>query len=121
LIQKVNRPTHLTLLKSKRSENDPGSSSGSGLFYGGEHQKEPGSEKKDPAPPSLESIEPKDEKPIPHPVSEFEKAGMTAVVQELFEMRKETENAEPARPGLAVKYTNDASPAKGLLLNRKAE
>jgi hypothetical protein len=121
LIHKVNRPSHLTLISSKRTENDPGSSQGSGLFYDGGGQNSPHSDQKDHSPPTAEVPTPSSEKPTLHTVSEIEQTGMTDVVKDLLELRKGNEPSEHNRPGLAVKYTSDASPAKGLLLNRKAE
>jgi len=112
LINKVNGPTKLTLVKaSKGMEHDPGASSGSGLAYERqpEHQKE---EKKE---------EEQDSKgPKLAVVSELEKAGMTEVVKDFYEHRN-NETAAPHSPGLSTRYQTDSSRTKGLLLNKKAE
>ena len=121
MIHKVNRPSHLTLITSKRTENDPGSSQGSGLFYDGESQNQQNPDPK-PQPPELpKDAEGGSEKPALKTVSEIEQPGMTDVVKDLLELRKNSESPEHHRPGLTTKYTNDASPVKGILLNRKAE
>jgi hypothetical protein len=47
-----------------------------------------------------------------------EQIGMTEVVKDFLEQKnRETHNS----PGLSVRYTFDAQPAKGLLLNKKVE
>ena len=52
-------------------------------------------------------------------VISVEQPGMTEVVKDLME-QKQLETPTP-QPGLSSRYSNDASPVKGLLLNRKAE
>lgn len=117
MIQKVNRPTFLKLLgQSKAAENDPGSSQGSGMAY--ERPGEAGSSpQKEDSPQTLsgEDLE-SFKKSQPASGAEIEQAGMTDVIRELFESRKET----PANAGLTTtRYSSEASTAKGLLLNKK--
>ncbi len=112
MINKVNAPPKLTLVKASKSmEHDPGASSGSGLGYERpqERQKEENQEDdKDPKAPKIAVV------------SELEKAGMTEVVKDFYEHRN-GETAPPASPGLSTRYQADASRTKGLLLNKKAE
>lgn len=114
MINKVNRPNALRLVcQSKAPENDPGGSQGSGLAYDGS-QGFAQSEKKDDAKET-----PKSEAPTLSIVVSVEQLGMTEVVKDLLEHKMD---APPANAGLTTtRYSNDSSPAKGLLLNRKAE
>ncbi len=91
-------------------ENDPGASSGSGMAY-----ERPPEHPKDENP----SDESNQKKPKLSVVSELEKSGMTEVVVGFYE-HKNPETA-PTSPGLSSRYHTDHSPAKGLLLNKKAE
>ena len=89
-------------------ENDPGASSGSGLAYERPPEREKEKKQEDHEEPKL-SI-----------VSELEKVGMTEVIKDFYEHK----NPEPTTPsaGLTTKrYSVDATPTKGLLLNKKAE
>ena len=117
MIQKVNRPSYLSLVSSAKSaDHDPGASSGSGLSYDGPPQDASQPQKND-------SSEPKPEGDKSTPVLSVvvnEKMGMTEVVKDFYTQKK-NEEAAPANPGLAIRYSNDSAPAKGLLLNRKAE
>jgi hypothetical protein len=116
LIHKVNRPAYLSLVTaSKASENDPGSSQGSGLFYDGPPQSE------SPPQKSPESEEkPESEKPVSlSVVASVEQVGMTEVVKDFYEHKHDQPTVN--RLGLTTKYAADSSPAKGLLLNKKAE
>jgi hypothetical protein len=108
LIPKVNNSPILKLVPEARTlENDPGSSQGSGVAYEG--------------PPGGGQGEQKEAPPHPIPelrvVGELEKAGMTGVVLEFHEQKKENE----PHAGLSVRYQAPSGGAKGLLLNRKAE
>lgn len=106
MIQKVNRPPMLTLISSTKStENDPGSSQGSGVAY------------ENPSQQQKKEEQPKDE-PKLAVVSELNKPGMTEVVTEFYFQQKSEFHVNP---GLSVRYASDASPTKGLLLNKKAE
>ena len=107
MINKVNATPKLTLVRASKSmEHDPGASSGSGMSY----ERPPEHEEKQPE---------KEQPPKLSVVSELEKAGMTEVVKDFYEHR----NGETPHqaPGLSLRYQTDASPTKGLLLNKKAE
>jgi len=109
VINKVNNPVHLTLVReTKGAENDPGSSTGSGVAY------ERPSAQKDERPE-----EEKKGKPKLAIVSELEKAGMTEVIKDFYE-NKTGEQPTP-QIGLTTRYQVDSSKTKGLLLNKKAE
>jgi hypothetical protein len=115
LIHKVNRPGFLSLVaQPKASENDPGGSQGSGNFYEQQGAPEPESKQK-PEPESIEVAEARAKLAL---VVAVDQIGMTAVVADFLEQKK---NEAPVSPGLSVRYTNDTQPAKGLLLNKKAE
>jgi len=118
LIHKVNRPGFLSLVSQpKQTENDPGSSQGSGNFY--EKQSPPESETPDEPKPVLEKENVDEEhKAKLAVVVATEQIGMTGIVADFLEQKK---NDAPVSPGLSVRYTSDAQPAKGLLLNKKAE
>lgn len=108
MINKINNPIHLTLVKeTKEAENDPGASSGSGLFYQ----------------PPPEQSEEKEEEPKRKrklaPVSELQKSGMTEVVLDFYEHKSQEHHSPQA--GLTSKYQVDSGKSKGLLLNKKAE
>ncbi len=107
MINKVNNVIDLLEVKrTKEAENDPGSSSGSGLAY--ERPPEKG-QNDDP------TEQPASQDPV---VSELDKAGMTSVVLDFFEHKPK----EPAPSiGLTTRYQTDLSRTKGLLLNKKAE
>ena len=110
MIQKVNRPTFLKM--------GSGSHQGSGMAYDGPPQDEPREPKKEPI-SETEDFDSTVKKPHLSLVVAVEQAGMTEVVKDLMEsLRNEP---QPAQPGLSIRYSNDASPVKGLLLNRKAE
>ena len=109
MIPKVNNSPVLKLVPEARSmENDPGSSQGSGVAYEGPPD---GGNPKDP------SEEAPREQVALRVVGELEKAGMTGVVLEFHEQKKESE----PHAGLSVRYQAPSGSAKGLLLNRKAE
>jgi hypothetical protein len=112
LINKVNAPPKLTLIRASKSmEHDPGASSGSGLGYERpreQNQEENQEEEKDSKGPKLAIV------------SELEKAGMTEVVKDFYEHRN-NETPAPQSPGLSTRYQADVSRTKGLLLNKKAE
>ena len=91
---------------AKEAENDPGSSTGSGLAY----ERPPEKEKKDD--------EPESSRPGLRIVTELEKAGMTEVVKEFLENKPEE---SPPSINLTSRYQVDTSKTKGLLLNKKAE
>ncbi len=110
MIHKVNRPSFLN--------TDLGSSQGSGVFYDGPPKEEPQSQKND-AQEKPEDQAPASKKSHLSMVVSVEQAGMTEVVKDLLE-QKQTE-APVQQPGLSTRYSADASPVKGLLLNRKAE
>lgn len=108
MINKVNNPVHLTLVReTKGAENDPGSSSGSGVAY--ERPPEKQEEHQDEKP----------EKPKLMVVSELEKAGMTEVIKDFYEHK--VGDQPPPQIGLTTRYQVDSSKTKGLLLNKKAE
>ncbi len=116
LIQKVNRPAFLTLLQcSKQTESDSGSSPGGGDSYGnGPNDESKPSEIAADAPHSDENAESKNKAP---PIAAaVEKSGMTEVMKELFEKKKET---PAAQPGLTTQYSGTNGTAKGMLLNKK--
>jgi hypothetical protein len=118
LIHKVTRPAFLSLVaQPKQSENDPGGSTGSGNFY--ENQGGPQSETPpDPEAPSPDHFEAEEKKAKLAIVVATEQIGMTAIVAEFLEQKRED---IPVSPGLSIRYVADAQPAKGLLLNKKAE
>jgi hypothetical protein len=117
LIHKVNRPAYLSLIPgAKKSDNDPGASQGGGNAYeqmaGGGSETSKNSSNADP---SGESSANETKLAI---VVSAEQIGMTEVVKDFLEQKnRETHNS----PGLSVRYTFDAQPAKGLLLNKKVE
>ena len=112
MIHKVNRPSFLRLVpKTKQSENDPGSSQGSGNFY----EKYPSKEQESPEKKESRAEELSEEVSAEMVTAQI---GMAEVVKEFLEEKK-TEGA--VSPGLSVRYTSDSQPAKGLLLNKKAE
>ena len=120
MIQKVNRPAYLSLINgAKQAESDPGSSQGSGMAYNGppqQTQNQPQEQKSTPDQNPSDS-----DPPTPHlSVVSNEKMGMTEVVKDLLEQKK---NAEPApqNSGLTTRYSAGAGTVKGMLLNRKAE
>jgi len=107
LINKVNNSVHLTLVKAtKEAENDPGSSTGSGVAYERPPEKNESEEGN------------KDHKPRLSVVSELEKAGMTEVVLNFHENKLQEQSPQI---GLTSRYQIDSSKTKGLLLNKKAE
>jgi hypothetical protein len=118
LIHKVIRPLQLVSVGAAKSpENDPGSSQGSGVAYEGPPQgnqggsnghpeaDDPRNQGKESSPPNL-SI-----------VVAVEQIGMTDVVREFHENKKESE----PRAGLTSRYMEVSGNAKGLLLNKKVE
>jgi hypothetical protein len=107
LINKVNNVIDLLQVKSaKEAENDPGSSSGSGLAYERPPQQE-------------QNGDPNSQEPTQDPVvSELDKPGMTGVVLDFYE-HKPKEHTPSI--GLTTRYQTDLSRTKGLLLNKKAE
>lgn len=111
MIPKVNSSPMLRVVSEPRSaENDPGSSQGSGVAYegtsGGPTQDgEPGSENPSRESPSLQVV------------TVVEQSGMTDVVREFHENKKERDPPS----GLTTRYHPSAGTTKGLLLNRKAE
>jgi len=106
LISKVNNVIDLLQVKSpKEAENDPGSSTGSGLAY----ERPPEQEKKEDEEPNRPGL---------RIVTELEKAGMTEVVKDFYENRPQ--DPQPSSQ-LASRYQVDTSKTKGLLLNKKAE
>ena len=115
MIHKVNRPPALSLISSsKRPENDPGGSQGSGLFYDGPPQKDSPPEKSEPEAES----NPREKRVQLSVVSSVEQTGMTEVVKDFYEHKTETHSINQA--GLTTKYNADSAPAKGMLLNKKA-
>lgn len=119
MIQKVIRPPFLSLVgQSKAPDNDPGSSSGSGMFYDGPLKQESQTPRED-SKSELKLVETIEKVHFPRSAAEIEQPGMTDVVLDLLEHRPE---AAPADPGLTTtKYSNEASTAKGLLFNKKIE
>jgi hypothetical protein len=120
LINKVNRPTHLTLVKgSKASDHDLGGSSGSGVAYEKHADQKPHPEKNAQDLKKSEDGNDTEHSGAPHFV---EQIGMTEVVRDLLEQAHATqEKATGNRAGLTTKYASDGGTAKGLLLNKKAE
>jgi len=103
----VNNVIDLLQVKSAReAENDPGSSSGSGLAYERPPQKDASQNEAD------------SEEPREKVVSELDKSGMTGVVLEFYEHKHQ--ESSPSI-GLTTRYQVDHSKTKGLLLNKKAE
>jgi hypothetical protein len=118
LIHKVNRPSYLSLVSQpKQTENDPGSSQGSGNFYEKQPSKDAEPPPQKPAPTADESLEDEHKAKLAVVVT-VEQIGMGEVVTEFLENKK---GEAPVSPGLSVRYTSDSQPAKGLLLNKKAE
>jgi hypothetical protein len=117
LIHKVNRPTHLSVVSQpKKMENDPGGSQGGGNFYEGSRDSHSENEK------SKKSPKPKSEETAPPELAlvvNLEHMGMTEVMTDFMEHKKN--DVQVVNPGLSVRYTSDSQPAKGLLLNKKAE
>jgi hypothetical protein len=108
VIQKINSPTPLILIRgTKSTENHPEASSGSGMFYDQSKEEQNQSESQDSE--NKENTR----------VSEFEKSGMTEVVLDFFE-HNPVEKPQP-QIGLTTRYQVDATQTKGLLLNKKAE
>ncbi len=97
----------------RSTENDPGSSQGSGVAYDapseGSRDSSPDSE-----PQAQSESEPRSGLRVVVPV---EQSGMTEVVREFHENKKEREPPT----GLTTRYHPSAGNTKGLLLNRKAE
>lgn len=82
------------------------------------HQKPSDSKGSDPEAAKTEPTENAPETRLPT-ASEVDQLGMTEVVKDLLEHKADT---PPANAGLTTtRYSNDSSPAKGLLLNKKAE
>ncbi len=107
MINKVNNVIDLQQVKRAReAENDPGSSTGSGLAYERPPQKEDSKDQ----PPSEDGKE--------RVVSELDKSGMTGVVMDFYEQKPPEQSPSP---GLTTRYQVDHSKTKGLLLNKKAE
>jgi hypothetical protein len=97
-------------------ENDPGGSQGGGNFYEGSGDSHSETEKsKKTAQPSSEETPP----PELALVVSLEPMGMTEVITDFREHKKN--DVQVVNPGLSVRYTSDSQPAKGLLLNKKAE
>jgi len=122
LIHKVNRPSYLSLVQApSQTENDPGSSQGSGLFYDGPTSSESPSQKdasaENPAASDASSKE-KSAQPLAV-VSNGEQPGMTEMIKNFYEHKENHPSVN--RVGLTTKYSTEGSPAKGLLLNKKAE
>ncbi len=129
MINNVNRPPKLILLQaSKQAENDPGSSQGSGMAYDGPPQKDQKKEAEPELKPQANttSSAPSADESTPslRVVTSVEQTGMTSVVMDLLEKRKQYDTSH-STPGLSTRlasmYSADSSPAKGVLLNRKAE
>lgn len=97
---------------------DPGSSQGSGLSYAGPggSGEQPQKDQAQTKDNEKQTVEKKSHLSL---VASVEQPGMTEVVKDLME-QKQLETPTP-QPGLSNRYSNDASPVKGLLLNRKAE
>jgi len=117
LIHKVNRPEFRLIVNSaKSSENDPGSSQGSGLAYEGPpHQSKKQAE-------GQESELQSGEKEPSHPtqsesLSVSEQIDLGNLVREYHESKK----GVAVRPGLTTQYHHEDSQSKGLLLNKKVE
>ena len=114
MIPKVNGSPILKLVPEARSaENDPGSSQGSGVAY----ENAPPPEKEASATPGPEAAEGAAEAPPLRLLPPLEAIGMSEVVREFHEHKKERE----PHSGLSVRYQPGSGNAKGLLLNRKAE
>jgi hypothetical protein len=117
LIPKVNRPEFRLIVNSaKSSENDPGSSQGSGLAFEGPPQQA----KKEAE--AQESEAQASEKESSHPtqsesLSVSEQIDLGNLVREYHESKK----AVAVRPGLTTQYNHEDSQSKGLLLNKKVE
>ena len=118
MIHKVNRPAFLSLVaQPKAPQNDPGGSQGSGNFYEQQPSANPEASQEAPPKPTLDpEDEPKAKLAV---VVTVEQIGMTGVVKDFLENKKNEPQA--TAPGLSLRYTNDSQPAKGLLLNKKAE
>jgi hypothetical protein len=114
LIPKVNSTPLLRVVPEPRSmENDPGSSQGSGVADEGPpgRTEDTESECKSDAPAETEA------KPGLRVVVPVEQSGMTEVVREFHENKKDREPSA----GLTTRYQPSAGNTKGLLLNRKVE
>jgi hypothetical protein len=115
LIHKVNRPAYLKLVESpKKTNTDPGSGSGGGNAY----EQSGNAPSQSPQKPDHSSGEDLTIAQKSADVLAAEQIGMTEVVKDFLEQKKTETHA---RPGLSIKYTLDAQPAKGLLLNKKVE
>jgi len=120
LIPKVNRPEfRLVVNSTKASENDPGSSQGSGVAY--EHL--PRGHEKDPKHASTESQKAASDEASPQTrealsaQSISDQMDLDRLVLEFHE----EQTSDAARPGLTTRYSREDAGAKGLLLNKKAE
>ncbi len=114
MIPKVNSTPLLRIVPEPRSaENDPGSSQGGALAYDGPPA--------DPKGPTEEGPIEAGSEPAPSTVLRVvvpvEKSGMTEVVREFHENKKDREPSA----GLSTRYQPASGSTKGLLLNRKAE
>ena len=122
MIHKVNRPSFLSLVQApSQTENDPGSSQGSGLLYDGPASPESPTQKDadaENAAASDASSKEKNSRPLAV-VSNVEQPGMTEMIKNFYEHKEEHPTVN--RVGLTTKYSTEGSPAKGLLLNKKAE
>lgn len=115
MIQKVNRPQYLSLVaQAKSPENDPGSSQGSGVAYENLNGGSPG---QDPSPSNSSDPESPETLRRLSLVVATEQIGMTEVIKDFHENKKE---AEPLA-GLTSRYSSISGNAKGLLLNKKVE
>ena len=107
-------------------ENDPGSSSGSGMAYDGNQTKHPQKEEKGEGTQNLGSapeVQEEEPKRTSHLrlVKSSDQIGMNEVLMNFKEKQKNVDAASPSI-GLTVKYQpTDSTPAKGVLLNKKAE
>ena len=90
------------------------------MFYDGNHQNP---EKKEAEPLPKETPEETTKSGSPSHlklVVASEQLGLTNVMMDFKEKQKKQESPAPSA-GLTTRYNNDSSPAKGVLLNRKAE
>ena len=121
MINKVNKPPVLSLIQGSKAPNhDPGSSQGGALSYDGN----PNSESEAPLNDAASKDPLRDSEGKTTPRSQLstvsvEQVGMTEVVTDLLEHKKE--NAAPPAAGLTTRYSSESGTIKGMLLNKKAE
>ena len=114
MIQKVNRPAFLSLVATaKQTENDPGSSQGSGLFYDGPPPEQQQAEKQS-SPETVPDEETTATKPKLSVVA-HEKMGMSDVIKDLLDQQGHlcVYTGEPLIPGVNASLDHKTPTSRG--------